>query len=1149
MKEINLIKKRSKKHFGGIIPVLILFFVSITINAQNRIITIPQKQMTILSAFEEIEKQTNLKIAYNEKAIDVNKRILIDIPGKPVSEALSAILKDTNMTFKIEGKQIMIVPAAGSDLARNYTGTVTDAKGEPIIGASVVEKGTNNGIATDSEGKFNLAVRPGAVLVFSYLGFITREVSAGNQNTLFISLSEDTRMIDEVVVIGYGTQKKVNLTGAVGYIDNTQIENRTVNTLTQALQGKVAGLNISSSSGMPGAKQNINIRGYTGLGKMAEPLLVIDGVQGGNLSDININDVENISFLKDAASSAIYGSSAPYGVILVTTKKGRSGKPVITFNSNLDVSSPTNLPHYANSLDFATVYNQAAKNSGQSPIFADATIERIKQYMAGTLKEETQKDPTKDDWLIFMAANGNNEWFDIYFKNRSFGQRYNVGVSGASDTFNYYVGLGYTQQDGMFNFANETDQRYNGRINVSSNLTKWLTFNARTSYSRGHQNMPAEYGAIYGGNVWTVDYSYQMLHSIGRTFSTVPLRDPSGRYSEYSYALALAEGGRQNRTTDNASMTGEFIVKPLPGWDITANYTYSNKSYEYSNHAATFYTERPSGLVVPRAGSSPNSLYRSFEKTQNFVINAYTSYQKSLDDHNFNATLGFVQQLSTYSNMRGSNSMLISDEVPMLSLTYGNDLSLSDDAWEEASRGAFGRLQYNYKEKYLFEFNGRYDGTSKYMKNSRMKFYPGVSVAWALSKESFWQPIENDINLFKLRASYASLGNQIYSGRYDFYPGLGRTLSTNTAWFFAGDNREMSFTAPGLVDYGLTWVTTTTLDFGLDLNTLKNRLNFSFDWYRRHETNFIGPSQSYPAILGTSAPGKNNTDIETKGYEISLGWRDDIGDFSYGANLKFWDYKGKVLKYPATDKLIDNWYDGKMMGEIWGYETVGLFKDQAEIDATNQTYIDNNWYVGDVHYKDLNGNGKLDIGNNTVDDSGDKKVIGNTTPRYQFGLTLDAKWKGFDATVFFQGTGKRDIMFHPASNYFWGITGWGNFQSSVYTIHDRWSEDNPNGYLPRAYFNNYKNLQPQTRYLQSGAYMRLKNLQLGYTIPAAITEKIKFQKARFFINCENLLTFTKLLSIVDPEIVDINYWDENNMSSGKVYPLRRTWSFGLNITF
>ena len=1162
---------------------LLLFFLGIFFNTwatpikTKEAFKISMKNAVVRDVLKEMESKTGYRFFFSDDFVDIYRKVNIDIESDDVTEFLAYMFRESTVTYKLlENNVVVITPVKTAQQAIVITGTVSDSDGQPLPGVSVSVRNTTLGTATDGNGAFTLSVPDGnAVLAFSYIGYITQEITVGNRRTINISLLEDTRMMEEVVVIGYGTVKKANLTGAVGYIDNTQLENRAVSTLTQALQGKVSGVNISSSSGMPGAVQNINIRGYTGLGRMAEPLLVIDGVQGGNISDIEINDVESISFLKDAASSAIYGSSAPYGVILVTTKKGRAGKPVITYNNNFGWSSPINLPHMSNSLDFANAYNQAAINGKQATVIKEGAIDRITRYMAGTLKEETERDPgASDEWRLFFDANGNNDWFDIYFKDSSFSQRHNIGVSGATESSNYYIGLGYTQQDGMFNFANETDQRYNTRVNLSSNLTKWLTVSARTSYMRSHQNLPAAYsgfgnggslGSITSANPDIYSYSYDVLHMVGNTFPVVPFKEPTGRYSQYSYTLGFTEGGRQNRNTDNISLTGEFVVKLLPGWDVTGNYTYVVRNFEHTNHAKTFYTERPSGELAPRAGSSPNQFFRRFDKTQDQVINAFTSYQKTLGDHNFNAVLGFNQRLNTYVRMTGSNNMLISDEVPMLSLTYGTATALADAEWEEASRGAFGRIQYNFKEKYLLELNGKYDGTSKYLKDYRMKFYPGISAAWAISKESFWNPLVDYVNMFKLRVSYASLGNQTYSGRYDFYPGLSRQLSTNTQWFFAGDTREMSFSSPGLVDYSLTWVTTQTLDFGFDLGAFKNRLDFSFDWYRRFEKDFIGPAQTYPALLGTSAAGANNTDIETKGWEITIGWRDNINEFSYGANFTLSDYQGKILKYPNPTKRFTTWYDGKQMGEIWGFETVGLIRTEAEAEQCRQTQrlLDANWFIGDVHYK--NNGDVLTYGARTLDDPGDQKVIGNNTPRYSYGLNLNAEWKGFDATLFFQGIGKRDIMFHYSSNYFWGITGWGTFQSNVFTIHDRFHQqyvtdpdydflpDNLNGYLPNAYLNNYKNYQSQSGYLQSGAYMRLKNFQLGYTIPKIYTDKIKCQKARFFVNGENLFTFTKLLKIVDPEIVDTNVsWNDTEsavFSTGKVYPVRRTWSFGLNVTF
>jgi len=527
-------------------------------------------------------------------------------------------------------------------------------------------------------------------------------------------------------------------------------------------------------------------------------------------------------------------------------------------------------------------------------------------------------------------------------------------------------------------------------------------------------------------------------------------------------------------------------------------------------------------------------------KNQHFAINAFTSYEMNLGDHYFKALAGFTQELSDNLRLRGSNDYLYTDEIPMLSMTYGTNRSASDAASQLAIRGGFGRINYSYKDKYLLELNGRYDGTSRFMKEHRMKFYPGMSAAWVASNESFWEPLHEYVNRLKLRVSYASLGDQSFTSNwYPFYPALGNNLSTSTQWIFSG-GRENQFWSPALVNYDLTWVTTSSIGFGVDLTFLNNRLNLSYDYYKRYAKDFAGPGDAIPAILGTGAPLLNNAETETKGFEITLGWKDKIGNVNYGISGVLGDYIGKVTKYNNPTKLLSNvWYDGMTLGEIWGYETVGLFKDQAEIDNVNQSYINANWYVGDVHYKDLNDDGKINIGDNTLDNPGDRKIIGNSTPRYNFGVNLNAEWKEFDFTAFFQGVGKRDFWFSSDANFFWGFAG-NEWQASYFTVHtNRWTESNPNGYFPRAYFNTSKNRQTQTRYLQNAAYLRFKNMQIGYTIPRTLTTKINIQKVRLFMNAENLATFTKLMNIIDPEIVN---------GDAKVYPLQRTWAFGINIT-
>ena len=1027
------------------------------------------------------------------------------------------------------------------------SGRVTDETDEALVGVNVRVKGTTTGTSTDIHGEYALNVPDSdATLVFSYIGFVTQEVVVGNRQTIHVVLVEDMAVLDEVVVVGYGTQKKVNLTGAVEQISGERLENRSVPTLTQALQGTVANLNISTSNGAPGTAQSINIRGYTGLNAMGSPLVVIDGVQGGSISNINMNDVESISVLKDAASAAIYGSSAPYGVLIVTTKRGRAGKPLISYNNNFGLSQPVNLPSYVNSLEFAEAFNEVGENSKfTAKLFNDDVIQRIKDYQAGKITDQTIKSPASDDWYSWNAAHANNDWYDIYFKKSSFSQQHNVSVSGANESSAYYAGLGYTQEDGLYNWANDVFRRYNARVNLSSNLNKWLTFGFRGAFSRSNTDVPAIYSTISGGT----SYSYDYFHQLGRTYPTVPLKNPDGHYSEGSGVLNFTEGGRRKETTDNAALTGELIIRPLQGWDITANLSYNGDYIENSNHRKTFYIVRPSGATIARSGTTPNYLERNMYKNQKYTVNAFTSYEKSLgDNHYFKALVGFTQELYDRLRVVASNDNLYSDEIPSLAMTFGTNRNGSDEISQLAIRGAFGRINYNYKGKYLLELNGRYDGTSRFMKDVRFKFYPGISGAWLPSKESFWRPLEEYVNMLKLRVSYASLGDQAFTNDYyPFYPSLGSNAPTNTRWLF-GSTRESAVWQPGLVNYDLTWITVNTIGWGADLSSLNNRLNISFDWYKRNAKDFAGPGASLPALLGTGAPNVNNAEIETKGFEITLGWKDRVGKLSYGANFVLSDYIGKVVKYEGNkERLINNYYAGRTQGEIWGFETVGLFKNQAEIDAADQSYLNANWYVGDVHYKTFSPDGKLGIGKNTVDDSGDRRVIGNSTPRYSYGLNLFADREGIDLSIFLQGIGKRDVMFADNSNYFWGFVN-SEWQTSYFTAHtDRWTENNPNGYYPRAYFNTNKNRQAQTRYLQNAAYLRIKNLQLGYTLPKEILDIVKFQKARVFVNVENIATFTKLMKIIDPEIISTS--NMGTTSDAKVYPLRRTWACGVNVTF
>ena len=1094
-----------------------------------------KKSITLKEAFTQIEKQTDLSVDYAGSNIDDSRKLTTIPKSGELQDVMDDLLKGTGCECVYQDGHVIIRPVApqrqGKGKGETAQGIVVGEDGLPIIGASIRVKGTTTGVITGIDGDFRLAdVKRGDVIEVTYVGYLTQSIAWKGQ-ALDIVLKEDAEMLDEVVVIGYGTQKKVNLTGAVSTVNQKALENRPVTKITQALQGTVANLNISSSNGgAPGATQSINIRGYSGLGTTSSPLIVIDGIQGGSLDYLDPDDVESISVLKDAASASIYGSSAPFGAILITTKRGaKNQKARITYSNSFRFAQPINLPKMANSLDFANIFNEGADNAGVTRPFTEENLQRIRDYQAGLMTDETIPDPTRDAWLTWYG-NANNDWFDIYFKDVSFGQQHNIGVSGGTDKTNYYVGAGYNQTGGLYDFGDDVYKRYNVRANLSTEITKWLNFSLRTTFSRASSDTPNTYASKTGGNY---------MHQIARKWPTAPLRNPNGEYSYPSDIRLMTEGGRSKGETDKAVLTGEFVIKPLPGWDITANYTFDGTYYNSSDHIRTLYVTNPSGSTMLYSGTSPNSFSRTSRKVQRHVINAFTSYEKSVKKHYFKVMVGFMQELYDYLQQSASNSNLYSDDLPSLTLTYGTSRSIGDNAYQLATRAGFGRINYNYDEKYLLEFNARYDGTSRFLKDERFKFFPGVSAGWVISRENFWEPIADIVNHTKLRVSYAVLGDQSAMGYYPFYPSMGTTAPTGSNWIFA-DGREAYVTNPGLVNTDLTWISTATMNFGIDLAFLNNRLNASFDWYKRTGKNYVGPSRRLPAILGTTLPNTNDSEIQTTGWEVTLGWRDQIRDFNYSVNFVLSDYTGKVTKYTNPTGLHTTWYEGKKMGEIWGYETYGLFKDEAEIaSAPSQSKISANWYPGDVRYVDLDGNGEIDWGDNTLENPGDQRIIGNTTPRYQFGLNLQADYKGWDFGLFFQGVGKRDAWI--SSNIFWGMTG-GQWQSCVLTTHlDRWTEDNPNGYFPRYYLSSEgdKNMQYQTGYLQNAAYIRLKNLQVGYSIPKKLLSKINIERLRVFVSVDNLATISSMPESIDPEF---------SASDGKVYPLQRTWSVGLNLT-
>lgn len=1144
-------------------------------------ITLNLKQVTVKEAMETLKNKYNYSFVFEVRDIDVEKTISITTQNASIDEVVRQIIVGQDLTYNIRGNNIILskvtssVESKGIYTMRKIQGTIMDSSGEPIIGATVKEKGSNRGTITDANGRFTLEISANALLQISYIGFTPQEVQVRNQKEIKVTLHEDVQTLKEVVVVGYGVQRKENLTGAVATLEGKTIENRSASNVAQALQGTIGNLNIApnpsnlagdwdSSGGAPGAAQSINIRGYTGFDTSGNaqadaPLIVIDGVQGGNINNINMDDVENITVLKDAASAAIYGSSAPFGVILITTKRGTIDKKTsISYKNNLMFSQPINLPKMMNSIDYAMAFNQFSDNANTSRLYNAATLKRIVNYMDGKLTEETLKDSNTDAWLSHFNGNANNDWFDIHFKDVSFSQLHNLSVSGGTKTTSYYVGLGYNNQQGMYTYGNDYFKRYNARTTIQSDVNKWLTVSFRGAFSRGDRDTPNS-ATFSNANI---------IHILAQRRPTQPLFNPDGNYSIGSYVTPFRDGGRVHTTTDEGTLTGEIILHPMKGWDITANYSFSGTYLNRLTHLKTIYHVLPSGKLSTLAGTSPNSIYRRSDKDEHHITNLFSSYEKTVGDHYFKGMIGFTQELFDNMYMSASNNELYSDNILSLATAYGTKISATDLNEQIATRGTFGRINYNYKQKYLLELNGRYDGTSRFLSDVRFKFYPGISGAWVPSKESFWGPLLPVMNTFKLRASYGSQGSQGSVGYYPFYPALRVYSSTasNNTWIFGDGQSPMVKYPSALVDPNLTWVTTNTVNFGTDLAFLSNQLNITFDWYKRSANDYQGPAESLPAFLGAEAPLINNAAMETVGFELNLSWRHKVNDFNYGINLLLSDYSSVITKYPNPSGITISglgtvynpvWYEGRQFGEIWGFETVGLFQSQEEINqAPDQSLINAKpLKPGDVRYADLDGDGKITWGNNTIDDPGDRRIIGNSTPRYSFGITLTADYKGFDFNLFVQGVGKRDS---PANhytgeyrfaNFVWGVPRQGAYaQTTMWEPqHNRWSdyntpEENARAYFPRFYFSdeNMKNTHEQTRYLQNAAYARIKNVQIGYNLPVSVLKKVSIEKLRFFMNAENVATWTKMISTLDPEF---------STSDGKLYPLQRVWAFGMNLTF
>lgn len=1037
--------------------------------------------------------------------------------------------------------------------AQMVSGTVQSKESNNLLtGVTVRVKGTSNGALTNENGAFKLeGVKDNDSLVFSYIGYRDLTVPVDGRNTIKVSLTSSASSLDELVVVGYGKQKKISLTGAVDVISNEELEGRPAYNLGDLVKGASPNLNISMGmrGGEPGSTSSWNIRGMGSINGNTSPLILVDGVESFPV-DIEPNEIESISILKDAAAAAIYGSRAAFGVILITTKKGtKDGKVHIKYSNNLSFSQPLKVPHYVDAYTWAVAFNEASHNIGAKDVYSKEQMERIKGYMNGTFPYEYDpENPIDYIWGGRRDGNANYDWPHILIANYAFSQKHNINVDGGNERTQYHIGGTYLHQNGMYAFGYDYYERYNVLVNLNTKIADWLTFSPSLKYTNRFSNYPlgeTTVGREHQFREMIMFAPMMPFYNINGTIQSPLVRQQQGT-------------GRNKSHKDAVLLTFQTNIEPIKGWNTKISYNY----YYIGNRNTT----NPKPIDVENGDGSignigkPTSGYTSlFEVSKYQKANIISSYEFEINDrHYFKPMIGYEQDKRFYTRLNATGTNLIVEEVPSLTTSLG-DKTVDDRLFHWATQSVFGRLNYNYKEKYLLGLTARYDGSSRFGEGSRWGLYPSASLGYVISSEHFWKSIKPYVNTFKLRASYGSLGNQNVS---DYYSYLAPIKIYNELDWILAQERPVYATDPQIISADLTWETVTTFNLGLNASFLDSRLDLTFDWYKRITSNMIGPAVSLPYTLGTSAPRENNAKLKTVGFELLLAWQDQISrSLSYNLKFGIGDNRSTILKYRNDKGTIDTWYAGKDVGEIWGLISEGLIQEKGEKMADQSKYY-NSWGPGDMKYRDVDGNGVIDDGSRTIDDHGDIAVIGNSSPRYNLNFTLGINWKNIDFNMFWQGIAKRDFFPDRSSTKFWGMTrsatGSGLYKNSPALDYWRPADEtnllgpNTDAYLPKPYFSTEtrKNRQVQSKYILNAGYFRLKNLQIGYTLPKKILKNIFIERVRVFFSGENLLLITELPEIFDPETaIASDPQFGGYLTSGVIYPISRSYSFGINVRF
>lgn len=1109
-----------KKRIKTIYLLSLIFFVISTITSfaqENTKMDIVLNDVSLKEFLATIEKQTDYTFMY--KNLNLDQKVTINLKATPLNDILKEVLTGKNIKYEFSGKRILLSNADKKGLIApakakiKISGSVTDNLNSPLTGVTVAVANTTTGTMTDIDGKYELDVEPGATITFSFVGFVPKNEKVGERTLIDVQMQEDAKQLEEVVVVGYGTQKKVNLTGAIAAVDKKVLASRPIVNAVAGLQGTLPGVTIVNSGNRPGdSNLSIRVRGEGTIGN-ADPLILIDGVEG-SLSTLNPDDIESVSVLKDAASSAIYGSRAANGVILVTTKRvEKDTEPVINYTGYYAIQMPVSKPKMLGAKDYMLLLKEATTNVGKNFPYTDADFQAV-------------ENGTNPDYFA------NTNWINEVWKDSAPQNGHNVSINGGTKTLGYYASYGHLGTDGLVVNNAYHSKRNNGRVKIESELLDRVDLEANFGYTDVDNWAPS----VSDGN--TSGLFYQAL----RSSPLVPVHFTDGKWGyggSSANPVAMAhDGGGINYKSQITSLNVNATINITDGLTVKGQYgtTLTNVLRKQQvNKVAHYYP----GTETFLAYSSATSALNQKDISQRYQsATGQIDYDKKIGKHSFHFLAGASQEWQNYSEMNASREDLVSNDLHELNAgTNKRDNNGYSEHW--AIRSAFGRINYNFDERYLFEFNLRYDLSSRFHKDHRGGYFPSASMAWRISEEKFMEPTRKILDNLKLRLSYGELGNQYTNSLYPYMsviePSDGMPIGgevTTTLQQNLASNES------------LTWETIKMTNFGLDFTVLNNRLSVTADYFIKN-TDDILLKVNRPGVIGVEVPYVNAGKVQNKGWEINLAWNDKIGDdFNYGLSFNLSDIKNKIKSLgEAADDFSSNTIKavGYPINAFWGYKADGLadfsdFDYNPTTDRYNATIpiieaYRTKYGPGDIKLRDLDNSGD-------ITPEGDRTYLGSSIPRYTYSFGGNLKYKGIDFQFFFQGVGKCDGLIDGLGRH--AFTEMANYPQEAHLGRWTFENPNPNASYPRfTYDEKYNQSNLSSYWIEDASYLRLKNVQLGYTLPKHWLSKFRVQNCRIYFSGENLLTFTDFFDSYDPETPN---------SGGGYYPVTKSVSLGISVT-